>query len=57
MKLCFETKNKILEDLIKCCNPENRQVREETWSEESPDPKIQIFSKKCRGGCPPLILL
>lgn len=29
--------DKDLDDFVVCYNPENRQVRKETWSEENPD--------------------
>jgi type I restriction enzyme M protein len=33
-----------LEDFIKCYSPENRFLRRETWSEESPEGRFRKFS-------------
>ncbi|AKB58521.1 class I SAM-dependent DNA methyltransferase [Methanosarcina barkeri] len=33
-----------LEDFIQCYNPENRHIRKETWSEESPEGRFRRFS-------------
>ena len=32
-----------LEDFVACYNPENRHVREETWSEETPDGRWRAY--------------
>ena len=35
-----------LEDFVACYKPENRYVREPTWSEESPDGRWRVYSRE-----------
>ena len=35
-----------LEDFVACYNPENRHVREETWSEDTPDGRWRAYSRE-----------
>ena len=35
-----------LEDFVVCYKPENRHVREQTWSEETPDGRWRAYSRE-----------